>query len=365
MAIFHLTMKPMARKSGRSVIGSIAYRMGEKLTNDRDGVTYNYSHREGVECATLVLLGERKESRAEFWNRVEAHHQRGPRCRGARSRSHFRPSSIAQSGGRWQRGMRGIYPHATAWPWTWRSIPAGEGDERNYHAHIVMTACRVEADGTLGRKVVELDPIHCQRHGMPTPADYERARWEELTNGALEQAQRPERIYHRSREAQRLRGPAQEKMGPAVTAIERRAQREARAEGRAYEPVTDRARERSRLLELRDVAVHQAQRAKEWLPEYGQGIARLAQSPFSQEALAGVGSREIERQAREREVQREQQARAELAREQALRQEQQRQQKQLEIDRERLIQRDWGPSLGREVERREVVVCGKAGFGPQ
>ena len=111
-------------------------------------------------------------------------------------------------------------------------IPHGEGDERNYHAHIVMTACRVEPDGTLGKKVVELDPIHCQRHELPTPAEFERARWDALTNIALEQAQRPERIDHRSRQAQGLEGPAQEKMGPAVTAIERRAKREALAEGR-------------------------------------------------------------------------------------------------------------------------------------
>ena len=348
MAIFHLTMKPMARSSGRSVIGSIAYRVGEKLTNDRDGVTHDYSHREGVESATLVLPGEREESRAEFWNRVEAHHKRGDAVPGREVQvalpaelDRAERQALAEGYARDLSARYGVAVDVAV------HTPHGEGDERNYHAHIVMTACRVEADGTLGRKVVELDPIHCQRHGLPTPADYERARWEELTNQSLEQAQRPERIDHRSREAQGLRGPAQEKMGPAVTAIERRAQREARAEGRAYEPVTDRARERSRLLELRDVAVHQAQRAKEWLVEYGQRIARLAQSPFSKEALAGVGSREIERQAREREAQREQQARAELARQQALRQEQLRQQKQLEIDRERLIQRDRGPSLGR------------------
>jgi len=312
LAIFHLTMKPMARSSGRSVIGSVAYRSGEKLTNERDGITHDYSRRDGVESATLVLPAEL--DRAE---------------RQALAVGYARDLSI-----RYGVGVD-VAVHS----------PHGEGDERNHHAHIVMTACRVEPDGTLGKKVVDLDPIHCKRHELPTPAEYERSRWQELTNGALEQAQRPERVDHRSRAEQGLEGPAQEKMGPAVTAIERRAEREARAEGREYEPVTDRARERSRLMELRDVAVHQAQRAKEWLVEYGQRIARLAQSPFSREALAAVGTQEIERQAQERA-----QAQARLQQEQAQREavhREQLRQQQMERDRQRQIDRDHGPSLGR------------------
>lgn len=346
LAIFHLTMKPMARSSGRSVIGSVAYRSGEKMTNERDGVTHDYSRRDGVESATLVLPGEREENRAEFWNRVEAHHKRGDAVP-AREIQVALPAEL-------DRAERQALAVGYARDLSIRygvgvdvavHSPHGEGDERNHHAHIVMTACRVEPDGTLGKKVVDLDPIHCKRHELPTPAEYERSRWQELTNGALEQAQRPERVDHRSRAEQGLEGPAQEKMGPAVTAIERRAEREARAEGREYEPVTDRARERSRLMELRDVAVHQAQRAKEWLVEYGQRIARLAQSPFSREALAAVGTQEIERQAQERA-----QAQARLQQEQAQREavhREQLRQQQMERDRQRQIDRDHGPSLGR------------------
>jgi len=341
-------MKPMARSSGRSVIGSVAYRSAEKLTNERDGVTHDYSRRDGVESATLVLPGEREEARATFWNRVEAHHKRGDAVPGREIQvalpaelDRAERQALAVGYARDLSTRYGVGVDVAV------HTPHGEGDERNHHAHIVMTACRVEPDGTLGRKVVELDPIHCKKNELPTPAEYERSRWEGLTNRALEQAQRPERIDHRSRAAQGLEGPAQEKMGPAVTAIERRAQREARVEGRAYEPVTDRARERSRLLEIRDMAVHQAQRAKEWLTEYGQRIARLAQSPFSREALAAVGRQELGRQAQERE-----QAAARLrlqqeqTRREAVHREQLRQQ-QVERDRQRQIERDRGPSRGR------------------
>ena len=341
-------MKPMARSSGRSVIGSIAYRSGERLTNERDGVTHDYSRREGVESATLVLPGDRQEARAEFWNRVEAHHKRGDAVPGREVQVAL-PAEL-DSGQRQALAVRygqdlsnryGVAVDVAV------HRPHGEGDERNHHAHIVMSACRVEMDGTLGRKVAELDPIHCKRHQLPTPAEFERARWEELTNDALQQAQRPERIDHRSRQAQGLEGPAQEKMGPAVTAIERRAEREARAEGREYEPVTDRARERSRLMELRDVALEQAQRAKEWVLEYVQRIAQRAQSPFSREALAAVGSQELDRQAEvRRQAELQVQLQQERARQEAVQREQLRQ-RQVERDRQRQIDHDHGPSLGR------------------
>ncbi|MGI4811088.1 MAG: MobA/MobL family protein, partial [Janthinobacterium lividum] len=211
----------MARSSGRSVIGSIAYRVGEKLTNDRDGITHDYSRREGIEDAELVLPGDRDEARGEFWNRVEAHHKRGDAVP-AREVQVALPAELDRSERRalaveYARDLSARYGVAVD---VAVHAPHREGDERNHHAHIVMTACRVEANGELGKKVVELDPIHCKRHQLPTPAEYERSRWEELTNRALEQAQRPERIDHRSREAQGLRGEAQEKMGPAVTAIE-------------------------------------------------------------------------------------------------------------------------------------------------
>ncbi len=60
--------------------------------------------------------------------------------------------------------------------------PSREGDERNHHAHIMLSACVVAQDGTLGKKPGELDPSFCQKHRMPNMADRERVRWAELTN---------------------------------------------------------------------------------------------------------------------------------------------------------------------------------------
>ncbi|NKW11166.1 MobA/MobL family protein, partial [Ochrobactrum tritici] len=40
---------PISRSSGRSAVASAAYRAGERLTNERDGLTHDFSRKQGVE----------------------------------------------------------------------------------------------------------------------------------------------------------------------------------------------------------------------------------------------------------------------------------------------------------------------------
>ncbi|MBX8814686.1 MobA/MobL family protein, partial [Ochrobactrum sp. MR34] len=53
MAIYHFSMKPVSRAGGRSAVASMAYRAGEKLTNERDGITHDYTAKQGVEHAEI------------------------------------------------------------------------------------------------------------------------------------------------------------------------------------------------------------------------------------------------------------------------------------------------------------------------
>ncbi|NEI05829.1 hypothetical protein GUK34_13470, partial [Rhizobium leguminosarum] len=41
MAIYHFSMKPIARSGGRSAVASAAYRAAVRLTNERDGLTHD------------------------------------------------------------------------------------------------------------------------------------------------------------------------------------------------------------------------------------------------------------------------------------------------------------------------------------
>src|SRR3546814_4344961 len=65
-----------------------------------------------------------------------------------------------------------------------------------------------------------------------------RGRWAEMQNAALERANVPERVDHRSHQRRGIEQEATVHMGPSATAMERRAERQAMREGRAYEPVT-------------------------------------------------------------------------------------------------------------------------------
>ena len=43
MAIYHLCVKIIGRGSGRSAVSASAYRSGEKLHNEHDGITHDYT----------------------------------------------------------------------------------------------------------------------------------------------------------------------------------------------------------------------------------------------------------------------------------------------------------------------------------
>ena len=51
MAIYHLHVGVVSRSSGRSAVAAAAYRAGEKLHNEYDGITHDYRGRNSVEAA--------------------------------------------------------------------------------------------------------------------------------------------------------------------------------------------------------------------------------------------------------------------------------------------------------------------------
>ena len=74
MAIYHLSIKIISCGKGKSAVAAVAYRSGEKITNEYDGVIHDYTHRGGV-ADTEVLLPDNApseyENRAVLWNAVE------------------------------------------------------------------------------------------------------------------------------------------------------------------------------------------------------------------------------------------------------------------------------------------------------
>lgn len=81
MAIFSMRMQVIKRSAGRSSVAAAAYRAGEKLVDERQGITHDYSNRTGVEHREILFPDNapawvRGMDRAGLWNAVEAGEKR-------------------------------------------------------------------------------------------------------------------------------------------------------------------------------------------------------------------------------------------------------------------------------------------------
>src|SRR3546814_408429 len=138
-----------------------------------------------------------------------------------------------------------------------------------------------------------------------------RGRWAEMQNAALERANVPERVDHRSHQRRGIEQEATVHMGPSATAMERRAERQAMRKGRAYEPVTMVGQHNAGVIEQRGLRQY-IERGTEWLRDAGQRISgRL-------HAFAATLSGAVARDRRDAaEAQRQERLAAERTREQA------------------------------------------------
>lgn len=74
MAIYHFKVKIINRKSGRSAVASAAYRSGEKLVNEYDGLEHDYTKKHWIEYKEIILpecAPNEYKDRNTLWNAVE------------------------------------------------------------------------------------------------------------------------------------------------------------------------------------------------------------------------------------------------------------------------------------------------------
>lgn len=74
MAIYHNSTKIISRSKGRSAVGASAYRSGEKIRNEYDGIQHDYSRKGGVVYSEIMLPQQAKKefkNRVTLWNEVE------------------------------------------------------------------------------------------------------------------------------------------------------------------------------------------------------------------------------------------------------------------------------------------------------
>ena len=74
MAIYHCSIKIISRGKGKSAVAAAAYRAGEKIANEYDGITHDYTRKGGVVHSEILLpthAPTEYENRSVLWNAVE------------------------------------------------------------------------------------------------------------------------------------------------------------------------------------------------------------------------------------------------------------------------------------------------------
>lgn len=230
MAIFHLSASIISRKAGRSSTAAAAYRSAEKIVDERTGEVHDYERKRGVEYTEIIVpAGMDTPERKVLWNAVECKNKRAD-AQVAREITLALPCELTPEQ---RKELAQEFTHSLADKYSLAvdlaiHAPGREGDNRNHHAHILMTTNRFEGvqngEIVLGNKVRELDMIASAKseQGKANAIENIREEWAHSCNMALEKAGELARVDNRSLSAQGIDRAPTIHQGPAATEIERR-----------------------------------------------------------------------------------------------------------------------------------------------
>jgi hypothetical protein len=213
VTILYLQINSISRGAGRRVVAAAAYRAGERIRDERNGLVHNFSKRTDVTHKEILLptgidanqLGWATD-RAQLWNAAErAEHRRNARV--AREFQIGLPHELSADQRRdlartFAREMSDRYKVAVDLA---IHDPRPEGDPRNFHAHLLLTSREMTATGFAGKAGLDLSSAERQRRGLLSSIPEYRAvreRWANLTNEALLSAGLDLRVDHRTLRAQ-------------------------------------------------------------------------------------------------------------------------------------------------------------------
>ncbi|MCF1485574.1 Ti-type conjugative transfer relaxase TraA [Allorhizobium ampelinum] len=229
MAIYHCSMKPISRSSGRSAVAAAAYRTATMMLNERDGVVHDFTHKHGVQHAEIVLPdgvnADWAYDRSALWNAAERMEKRKD-ARVAREFEIGLPHELSSE----QRlsltrdfafDLANRYGTAVDFA---IHAPHESGDVRNFHAHVMMTTRRVGETGLSEKTFIERENKWLLGQGLAT-TDMQlrdiRQSWESIVNEHLAREGLDIRIDHRSHAERGLEIAPTEHVGVHATQMQR------------------------------------------------------------------------------------------------------------------------------------------------
>ena len=217
IAIYHWNIGIVSRGKGKSAVAAAAYRSGEKLTNEWDGMTHDYTRKGGVVHTEIMLPPHAPPSfsdRSTLWNSVELYEKAG-NAQLAREIDAALPIELSR-----EEQIRLVREYCSS-----QFVSRGmcvdyaihDTDSGNPHCHIMLTMRPLDERGAWAaksKKEYDLDE-NGERIRLPS-GRYKthkvdltgwndkdntllwRKAWADFTNDFLERNGSPERIDHRS-----------------------------------------------------------------------------------------------------------------------------------------------------------------------
>lgn len=219
MAIYHLSIKTVSRSEGRSATAAAAYRAADKITDERTGELHDYTRKGGVAHSEILLPNNAPEwakHRSQLWNEAEQAENR-KNSTVAREFEIALPSELPEK--ERQRlvldfAKEIVERHQVAADVAIHE-PSRGGDNRNHHAHILITTRQLTETG-FTKKTRELDD---RKSGE---VDHWRKRYADLQNEFFKQNGIDETVDHRTLKAQGIDREPTKHLGVKATNYERR-----------------------------------------------------------------------------------------------------------------------------------------------
>ncbi|MBQ2724213.1 MAG: MobA/MobL family protein [Clostridia bacterium] len=241
-AIYHCNIQIIGRSRGRSAVAAAAYRSGEKLTNNWDGLTHDYARKGGVIHSEIMLPSHAPPEfadRSTLWNAVEEIEKS---CKAQLAREINIALPVELSREQQIELVREYCRDSFVSAGMCADFAVHDTGVGNPHAHIMLTMRPFREDRTWDdkqRKVYRLDengqkiydPVKRQYDcdSVPTTdwnehskAEDWRSAWADMTNKYLGQNGIQVRVDHRSYKRQGIEQIPTIHLGSAATQMERR-----------------------------------------------------------------------------------------------------------------------------------------------
>ena len=221
MAIYHLAVKVISRSSGRSATGAAAYRSGEKIKDEKNDLTHDYTKKDGISHTDILHPDDAPDwvnDRSMLWNEVEA-------CEKRHDSQLCREVEVALPEELSLEQNKDLVKSFIMDEFVSKGMVADlaihNGTSKNPHAHILLTTRSIDKNG-FGKKNRDWNKKE-MLEGW-------RKSWEVKVNDRLEMHGHQSKIDHRTLEAQGINRIPQIHLGPHVSEMERRGNRTERGD---------------------------------------------------------------------------------------------------------------------------------------